>query len=586
MSVSLDRGTTIGRLRLRAATADPHALRMRGSTAVGALDLQPPAMPEQAILCIRALRDPLPGGLDLRFSAAPRPIAWETAMRGAVAGALRRAARPALGPVPAEADAVLFADRSELLACAARDALGGALTIHWWWTHLLGGGRSPAAVAREWARSPAYVPSAVEQLAARNEITGLARILAPAEAVHLLETVLRVHALPALASSVVQALTATPEPPPSPTRTGLQGAGDPEIRPRLEPLVSPPWRTAVPDLPPAALTIEQHTLVAITLTLRRAPALVRSEPFAKEAVAWIESEHRRSLSIGPIRPIDSIGPIRPIRPIGPITTDRTDPLRLAALQEDSGESNAAPEAEPPSAEPRRPVPQRLETRGPEELRPDPQPETASRETQPAPSSIASVLEEPPAPDAAQGPEIIERAADPEAGEPPRPDLAIDTEFAGVFFLLNVGIALGLYSDFTSPVQCGIDLDVWDFLALTGPALAEIDGFGEDPIGPFLAALANRKEGEEPGAGFLPPDGRSLRQWLDSTVLRIRERLALAGLEDPARIVRRYGRVTTTPAHLDVYLSLAAHPIEIRLAGLDRNPGWIPAAGRHVAFHFD
>ncbi|HMC51023.1 MAG TPA: hypothetical protein VKH20_10305 [Solirubrobacterales bacterium] len=78
----------------------------------------------------------------------------------------------------------------------------------------------------------------------------------------------------------------------------------------------------------------------------------------------------------------------------------------------------------------------------------------------------------------------------------------------------------------------------------------------------------------------------LREWLAGTVLQIRERLALAGLEDPPRIVRRYGRVTTTPAHLDVYFSLAAHPIEIRLAGLDRNPGWIPAAGRHVAFHFD
>jgi hypothetical protein len=51
-------------------------------------------------------------------------------------------------------------------------------------------------------------------------------------------------------------------------------------------------------------------------------------------------------------------------------------------------------------------------------------------------------------------------------------------------------------------------------------------------------------------------------------------------------VCRYGRVTTTPAHLDVHFSLAAHPIDIRMAGLDRDPGWIPAAGRHVAFHFD
>ena len=166
------------------------------------------------------------------------------------------------------------------------------------------------------------------------------------------------------------------------------------------------------------------------------------------------------------------------------------------------------------------------------------------------------------------------------------DLAIDSDFAGVFLLLNVGIALGLYSDFTSPVQCGISLDVWDFLALTGGALAEIEGFADDPIGPLLTTLAHRKEGEQPGAGFVPPDNRSLREWLAATVGHMRERLALGGIEGPSRIVRRYGRVTTTPAHLDVYFSLAAHPIEIRLAGLDRDPGWIPAAGRHVAFHFD
>src|SRR5947199_272006 len=223
MSVSLDRGTSIGRLRLRAATADPDALRMRGGTAVGALDLQPPAMPEQAILCIRTLQDPLPGGLDLRFSAAPRPVAWETAMRGAVAGALRRAVRPALGPVPAEADAVRFAHRSELLACAARGAFRRALPVHWGWT------------GRRW------------------------------------------------------------------------------------------W-----DGPPGEVAP------------RRAPALARSERFAAEAVTWIESERRRGVPV-------TIRPIGRIRPIRPMKADRTDPLRIAAVQGEAGKSSAAPDLEQPAA---------------------------------------------------------------------------------------------------------------------------------------------------------------------------------------------------------------------------------------------
>jgi hypothetical protein len=27
------------------------------------------------------------------------------------------------------------------------------------------------------------------------------------------------------------------------------------------------------------------------------------------------------------------------------------------------------------------------------------------------------------------------------------------------------------------------------------------------------------------------------------------------------------------------------PLQIRFAGLDRDPGWVPAAGRFITFHF-
>jgi hypothetical protein len=65
------------------------------------------------------------------------------------------------------------------------------------------------------------------------------------------------------------------------------------------------------------------------------------------------------------------------------------------------------------------------------------------------------------------------------------------------------------------------------------------------------------------------------------------RRLLAAVELPPRmLIRRYGRIAVTPAHVEVSFSLETHPIEIRMAGLDRDPGWIPEAGRHVAFHFD
>ncbi len=566
MSVSLDRGTTIGTLRLVAAAADPHALRMRGGTVLGTLDLQPPAMPEQSILCIRRLHDPLPGGIDLRSAAAARPAAWEVAMRGAVGGAMRRAARPALGPVPASSEAVLFADRAELLACAARDALRGALALHWWWTHLLGGERSHAAVVREWTRAPAYVPAAVELLVAWREIAAFALTLAPSDAVRLLESVLLTHALPAPAFRLVAALTATSAPrapqPVEETHNKLPV----ETRRRTDRLITPPWHAIVPDLAPVltVLPIEQQTFIAVALVLRRAPALARSERFTRESVAWIESEKWGDRSQG--MPVES----------SCVADHRAESLRRYLA---SGTVGASPPW-PPS-----PI----------------APPAAGRGGNGTSFCAARVGRRRPSPggrggdgrgDGGEAPTVplSENRPDAVAPEPIDFDIAIDSEFAGVFFLLNVGIALGLYSDFTSPVQHGIDLDVWDFLALTGNSLLipplPVAAFQSDPIWPLLATLANRGEGEPPGAGFTPQDGQHLTAWLATTVENIRERLALAGLDNPSQVVRRYGRVTTTPAHLDIHFSLAAHPIEIRMAGLDRDPGWIPAAGRHVAFHFD
>lgn len=589
MSVSLDRGTTIGRLRLVAATADPNALRMRGGTVLGTLDLQPPSMPEQAILCIRKLHDPLPGGLDLRSPSSPRPAEWEAAMRSAVAGSMRRAVRPALGPVPADAEAVLFADRSELLACAAHDALRGALAVHWWWTHLLGGERSAAAVVREWTRAPAYVPAAVEFLAAKGEIAEFTRTLPAGEAVRLLEGVLRAHALPALAFHIVKALTASAEA----ETTSVQE--QPSTPPALSrPPAPTPWRSIVPDFTTAMLTVEQQCFIAVALVLRRAPALARSERFAEEVVAWIQSERWREVPAPRRQAEREASALEPEMRI-------EEKQREGSYEVSSGigiREDMAPKPHPPTPSPVSlpPAPGRGGATTPKtETQKDggsPSPgggwagdgrggQGVRLRSETAPGS--ENLSEPTSPE----PELSATLADPEAAEaPPEPDFIIDSGFAGVFLLLNVGIALGLYSDFTSPVQCGISLDVWDFLALTGAALADIASFDDDPVGPLLAALAHRQEGERPGAGFVPPEGRSMSEWLDATVGSVRHRLALAGLDDASRVVRRYGRITTTPAHLDVHFSLAAHPIEIRLAGLDRNPGWIPAAGRHVAFHFD
>ena len=244
--------------------------------------------------------------------------------------------------------------------------------------------------------------------------------------------------------------------------------------------------------------------------------------------------------------------------------------------------------------------------------------------------------------------------------------AIASRFGGVFFLANLALSLGLYSDFSRPMDPVLDLPFWDFLALAGEGLVE--DAGTDPVWQLLAELAGRTPGEPAGSGRRAPDawrmpaewcepfrnfrrpwrwrsrhgrlqvlhgagfvvvdvarhGRSVvrqlaaelapyracgfsrlvrdgdlqmpaldgwahwRAWLMPYLKRhgwimsvhpkqdgqARVALQAAVLRLSARVVIRTGRV-------EVRMHLSDLPIAVRLAGLDRNTGWIPAAGRSV-----
>jgi len=256
--------------------------------------------------------------------------------------------------------------------------------------------------------------------------------------------------------------------------------------------------------------------------------------------------------------------------------------------------------------------------------------------------------------------------------------SIETEVGGVFYVLNVALRLGFYGDFTMPAQPGLELSIWDFLALAGRALTPRP-LRRDPVWVLFADLAGRVRAEAPGATFEPPDvWRVPAEWLDafpeggawrwrqgvgrlrvlhpagfasvdvprdgnedaieqverelsryratassvggdnadsrSAVLSaprdapshgsssaltwwmgclmpyVRERLARALGTSPRRagplLCVQRARVTTTPTHVDVFFPLAGLPIEVRLSGVDRNPGWVPAADRVITFHYD
>lgn len=77
------------------------------------------------------------------------------------------------------------------------------------------------------------------------------------------------------------------------------------------------------------------------------------------------------------------------------------------------------------------------------------------------------------------------------------------------------------------------------------------------------------------------------KWLVSYLeARLARALAVdADAELPGLVCRYDATAAYSLTSVDVYMSLAALPLVIRIAGLDRDPGWIPAAGRTIAFHF-
>lgn len=80
-----------------------------------------------------------------------------------------------------------------------------------------------------------------------------------------------------------------------------------------------------------------------------------------------------------------------------------------------------------------------------------------------------------------------------------------------------------------------------------------------------------------------------RRWLHYLLGYLQARLSRAladeGGDIPALVCRHRARLRCNLVEVEVRLSLDTLPLCLRLAGLDRDPGWIPAAGRSVRFRF-
>ena len=625
---SFTRQNVIGRLRVAGTNVDALSARLRAERLLNAADLEAAQPTPSAIVFIRKLRDPLPGVLSLDSSATEPPTEWKAALTNTLRSVAGRAGRPAVEAVSGNEEAIIFADRAELLACLAADACKGATATRWWWTCLLRAGHDLDAIKKIWRESPEYIPAAMQHLSKGHMAAAFVQQLDDDTTHQFVRAITNVFGLQWLMPVVAQRVAAIEYV--GPTSDSVTG-------PDKELPNAPPWAAQVTDAVTRQLSLEQQRFLGITLMIQQAPAVVRAREFARAVEQWQE----QAVESAPIQ-IPRSSP-----QIAQSQTIQQTVISLPSVHTSPGPAFRIEEVNESPIQTTKPYAHETltfltTTESPESITPEvvagPIPESA-------PTIIDNIVQSEPTPPDTAVASLSSELTDPSISETVELNddtaaILIETDLGGLFYLINLGVYLNLYSDFTSPLSPGIELNLWDFVALVGNELLE-GTHGDDPIWAALANLAGRDETQPPGMNFEPesewrsplghsqyrnavasgeprsavsdghqrPDAtalryrpgptlaleakrrRSLDRWLSLLMPYLRTRLRVAlGLsaddEIPDILCRHHARVRATDTHVDVYFSLADLPLAIRFAGLDRDPGWVPAAGRFISFHFD
>lgn len=609
--------TTINRLLISGAQAATPAYRLALESTLGQVEFQPSTMPPAAILIVRRLADPLPKRLRPVFAARPDQQ-WQKAAGQAMDRLYRQAVRPVDGPTPASAEAVLFADQAELLACLALDVSLGRAAQRWWWRSYRrrwGGLARDAlpALLLEW---PQALPAALRLLHQRGQAAPLLQALAPAETRQLLAAICTAFQAP---------LPSLPARDVGPT-AALSLAG-----PSGEPLPAgrdAPWRAwlAAGDADAAP---EGECLLGVALTLAHAPSVAQTEGFRSAVEAWwrrgqaprdrpaLPAAHDASPETGHPRAATSVMAVSLADQPRPATDSRDAPSTL--------DSSVAPAPAAPSSPPiaSHASPRRIDPLA--EPEPPRGPAAAGAEAAAALTVIGARQQEPMVGDRP----ALASDATPGASQARVPDFAdgVPTGLGGVLFLINVMQQLDLPACFEPGWRLASQVGPWGVLELLARGLlAERGDLASDPLWAALALLDDRVPGEPVGAAVTGPaavsipaawafwldadpvagqpvervDGtplngpllrgvsRAMRRWLAAVTPLLRRMVyrALGGEVDlAAGLLLRHGQLYVTSSHVDLVMPLNSVSLPVRLAGLDFNPGWLPAFGRIVQFHY-
>ena len=696
--------------RSRMMTQESGALRRRVAHLIDTVTFDPPGMPPSSILLVRRLSDPLPGRLASHLEAVRADSEWESAARSKLSEFHRRAARPIHGFVPGSADAVMFTDQSELLACLARDIVHGNAAMLWWWRAILRNlpaGMMEALIAA-WRRDARYVPAALHLLHASGEAVRLLIRFSPAQAWSILEEIAREFAISLPSPGGAPFIHVRQEAAPAAFEEDREQSAQP-VEEGSGPGIAAPWHelTFIPAVPDS-LGRERSALLGVSLLLHCAPQTTRAARFSERFSAWYHHVGTQRIQPEPTTlpaatlPASNLAASAPIA-ISPLTSSE---MQDAAIQRTT---NASFGEQPrfASAESKPDGPGSLEPAGDSEdakeqemaneavlcdheTRVTAATERLAHENLQAQRIIWITKEEGPAASALEAGPPSELDAVPSAAEFQTPQHvsrlhtvegeAVPTELGGVLFLVNLLRALKLPELLETEFGVG-PVSGWDLLELLARSLLghRERGLAGDGIWTVIAQLAGRSADDPIAAEFQPQPSyripsfwmdalrpqaaqvfgvrlrntrlqlwhqqgfmladclgdrmfshvaiqeecriyrqkdelpslsswreilkpslagcgnafvksRALRRFLAFLLPYVRWRLCLAlGLTNayglPEALLLRRGYLHTTRTHLDQTMNLNQATAQVRMAGLDADPGWMPRLGRVIKFSF-
>ncbi len=455
--------------------------------------------------------------------------------------AAEQAARavPGWHPDARGADAVRFASLAELLACLSIDLSRPRSGQAWYWALWQALFELPPgeALTRLWSEHVLELPALFAELEARQAWAAAMATVSAAGLERLLAAICTTTGWRAPHPP------ATPTPSPGEGRTASVAAEAPARLPVRASARRSAWLRLIRGAPPARRP-PLRRLAMLTLAWEFEPQAVHRP---QRLAVWSQAlEPERAGSPPPMAggatPHPASPPATPGRPAKGVAPASPGPGPRKAPRQTRGGGGTVPGPTVPPGPAVPPLPpSRQAARG------APAP-ALSRTDDGAPPGTAATTD----PGPARGTE------------------SFHTRQGGLFYLLNV-----LNRPWVLDLLRDEPAGGWRRLYRLGLAL----GLRMEPaLGQFLAA---RLDLDHPARlGTVPPlPGEAL------LLTRLHHDWGRYGFWGPG-LLSVAARIDHSPSHLDAHYPLESIDLEIRLAGLDQDPGWLPWLGRVVSFHYE